>query len=64
MSSTNEGNPPMVMKVKNEATNMIIDPFACSKVEIIVITREFLNICEEMSAFDRTVASEDKDKAT
>lgn len=61
MSSTNEGNPPMVMKVKNEATNMIIDPFACSKVEI---TREFLHICKEMSAFDRTVASEDKDKAT
>ena len=26
MSSTKEGNPPMVMKVKNEVINMISEP--------------------------------------
>lgn len=29
MSSTNDGNPPIAIKVKKAATNMSIDPLAC-----------------------------------
>lgn len=39
MSSTNEGNPPIAMKVKNAATNMSMDPLACNFVV------EYLSAC-------------------
>ena len=42
MSSTNEGNPPIAMKVKNAATNMSIDPLAC-KFWSRVIGLDFVN---------------------
>lgn len=43
MSSTKEGNPPMVIKVSNEATYMSIDPLACNKCELYKINVSLRN---------------------
>jgi hypothetical protein len=41
MSSTKEGNPPMAMKIRNEATNMSSDPLACKKSKSTMISLAF-----------------------